>query len=91
MLVLVVPGNSDTDNMIGAEELAALGPNGILINVARGTVVDEEALIVALKNGGIHAAGLDVFPVEPNVSQELIALPNVVLAPHIGSGTLPTR
>lgn len=91
VLILVVPGNAETDNMIGAKELAALGPNGILINIARGTVVDEAALIAALKNGGIHAAGLDVFPVEPNVSSELIALSNVVLAPHIGSATLPTR
>ena len=71
--------------------MKALGPRGVIINVARGSVVDEPALIAALKSGTILAAGLDVFANEPNVPDELKAMPNVVLLPHIGSGSVVTR
>ena len=71
--------------------LAALGKKGILVNVARGSVVDEQALIEALENGVIGGAALDVFENEPNVPDRLKALPQVVLVPHIGSGTGQTR
>jgi len=69
----------------------ALGPDGYLVNVARGSVVDEAALIEALQSGTIAGAGLDVFANEPNVPDALRAMPNVVLTPHIGSGTRQTR
>ena len=77
--------------MINAEVLDALGPEGILINMARGSVVDEPALIKALKDKRIMAAGLDVFAKEPEVPQELIAMDNVVLFPHLGSASVYTR
>ena len=77
--------------MINAEVMKALGPRGVIINVARGTVVDEQALIDALKSGTILAAGLDVFDKEPNVPDELKAMQNVVLLPHIGSASVVTR
>lgn len=89
--VLVVPGGSSTEKLIGAEQLRALGPKGYLVNIARGTVVDEQALVEALQNGTIAGAALDVFADEPNVPTELLALDNVVLTPHIGSGTHETR
>lgn len=91
VLVVVVPGGNQTDALVDAEVLRALGPDGILINVARGTVVDEAALVEALSKGTIEAAGLDVFANEPNVPRGLLELDNVVLLPHIGSGTVPTR
>ncbi|WP_420134727.1 2-hydroxyacid dehydrogenase [Rhodopseudomonas sp.] len=90
-LVVIVPGGAATNKMINAEVLTALGPRGVLINVARGSVVDETALIAALKSGTILAAGLDVFADEPNVPEELRALGNVVLLPHIGSASVVTR
>lgn len=90
-LVVIVPGGAETRNLVDAEILKALGPRGILINVARGSVVGEAALIEALKAGTIHGAGLDVFADEPRVPQELIELDNVVLVPHVGSGTHHTR
>jgi lactate dehydrogenase-like 2-hydroxyacid dehydrogenase len=90
-LLVIVPGGAATANMINAEVLDALGPNGILINMARGSVVDEPALIKALAEKRIMAAGLDVFAKEPEVPQELIAMDNVVLFPHIGSGSVHTR
>jgi len=90
-LVAVVPGGAGTRNLINAAVLAALGPRGILINVARGSVVDEVALIEALRSGTILAAGLDVYADEPRVPQALIDLDNVVLVPHIGSATHHTR
>ena len=74
-----------------ATALEAIGPRGFLINIARGSVVDERALVSALQNGGIAGAGLDVFASEPHVPEELIALDNVVLLPHLGSGTHETR
>jgi lactate dehydrogenase-like 2-hydroxyacid dehydrogenase len=77
--------------MINAEVLRALGPDGVLINVARGSVVDEPALIKALQDGTIASAGLDVFANEPAVPQELIAMEHVVLLPHIASASVHTR
>ena len=90
-LVAITPGGAGTRKLIDAEVLAALGPEGILVNVARGSVVDETALIDALQRGVIAGAGLDVFENEPNVPQALRDLPNVVLTPHIGSATAATR
>lgn len=90
-LVLIMPGGPSTAKMINAEVLKALGPRGIVVNVARGSVVDEPALIAALKDGTIMAAGLDVFAQEPNVPEELRNLQNVVLLPHIGSASVSTR
>ena len=91
ILLAIVPGGSETRNMIDAQVLAALGPDGILINMARGSVVDEAALIKALEDGAILAAGLDVYQREPEVPAELIAMDNVVLFPHLGSGSVFTR
>jgi lactate dehydrogenase-like 2-hydroxyacid dehydrogenase len=90
-LVVIVPGGASTAKMINADVLKALGPRGVVINVARGSVVDEEALIAALKSGTILAAGLDVFANEPAVPDELKAMQNVVLLPHIGSASVVTR
>ncbi|WP_322514809.1 2-hydroxyacid dehydrogenase [Rhodopseudomonas palustris] len=90
-LIVIIPGGASTSKLINAEVLAALGPRGVLINVARGSVVDEPALIAALQSGTILAAGLDVFVDEPNVPEELRALPNVILLPHIGSASVVTR
>lgn len=90
-LIVIVPGGAATRNLIDAEVLGALGANGILINVARGSVVDEPALIAALRSGTIAAAGLDVFAEEPNVPGALIAMDNVVLLPHVGSASVYTR
>ncbi|QJP16600.1 2-hydroxyacid dehydrogenase [Starkeya sp. ORNL1] len=91
VLIAIVPGGAETQHMINEEVLAALGPTGILINVARGSVVDEEALIRALANGTIAAAGLDVYENEPRVPDALIAMENVVLLPHVASATHLTR
>jgi lactate dehydrogenase-like 2-hydroxyacid dehydrogenase len=91
ILLVIVPGGAATRNMINAEVLDALGPNGILINMARGSVVDEPALIKALKERRIMSAGLDVYAKEPDVPQELIAMENVVLFPHLGSASIYTR
>jgi len=90
-LVVIVPGGPSTAKMINADVLKALGPRGVVINVARGSVIDEEALIAALKSGAILAAGLDVFAKEPAVPDELKAMQNVVLLPHIGSASVVTR
>lgn len=90
-LVLAVPGGAATSGLVGREVLEALGPGGILINVARGTVVDQPALIEALVQGRLGGAGLDVFSNEPHVPQALRQLDNVVLSPHIASGTVETR
>lgn len=90
-LVVIVPGGPATAKLINADVMKALGPRGVIINVARGTVVDEQALIQALKSRTILAAGLDVFEGEPNVPDELKAMPNVVLLPHIGSASVVTR
>ena len=93
-LVLITPGGAGTRKLIDAEVLAALGQGrgaGILVNVARGSVVDETALIAALEQGVIAGAGLDVFENEPQVPERLKAMPQVVLTPHIGSATGQTR
>ena len=90
-LVLIAPGGAGTRKMIDAKVLKALGPKGFLINVARGSVVDEQALIQALEDGTIAGAGLDVFEDEPRVPQRLLDLHKVVLTPHIGSATSATR
>lgn len=91
ILVVIVPGGAATRRLINREVLEALGPTGILINVARGSVVDEEALIRALQDGTIAAAGLDVFANEPDVPEPLRAMDNVVLLPHVASATGFTR
>lgn len=91
VLMVIVPGGPATHHLINAEVLAALGPEGILVNVARGSVVDEAALLAALESGTILAAGLDVFEDEPNVPEAFFALENVVLLPHVGSATHHTR
>lgn len=88
---LHVPGGSETQNLIGEPELQLMKSSAMLINVARGTVVDEAALAAALKEKRIAAAGLDVYQNEPAVNPELIALDNVVLTPHIGTTTWETR
>jgi lactate dehydrogenase-like 2-hydroxyacid dehydrogenase len=90
-LMIIVPGGASTQNMINAEVLKALGPNGIVINMARGSVIDEPALIDALKNRTIYSAGLDVFAKEPHVPQELMEMEHVVLFPHLGSASEATR
>ncbi len=90
-LLVIVPGGAATANMINAGVLDALGPNGILINMARGSVVDEPALIRALREKRILAAGLDVYAKEPEVPAELVAMDNVVLFPHLGSASMHTR
>src|SRR5690242_6879397 len=90
-LVVIVPGGPSTAKMINADVLKALGPRGVIVNVARGSVIDEAALIAALKSGTIMAAGLDVFAMEPAVPEELRAMQNVVLLPHIGSASVVTR
>jgi lactate dehydrogenase-like 2-hydroxyacid dehydrogenase len=91
VLMVIVPGGPATRNMIDANVLEALGPDGILINIARGSVVDEPALIAALQQRKIMAAGLDVFAKEPEVPAALIAMENVVLLPHLGSASVFTR
>jgi lactate dehydrogenase-like 2-hydroxyacid dehydrogenase len=91
VLIVIVPGGPGTKNMINAEVLKALGPNGILINVARGSVVDEPALIEALNSKTILSAGLDVFADEPRVPQALIEMNHIVLLPHVGSASHYTR
>ena len=90
-LVSVLPGGASTDRLIGRPVLDALGPRGILINIGRGTVVDEAALIEALAEKRIQAAGLDVFEKEPQVPEALMALDNAVLLPHVGSASVHTR
>ena len=91
ILVVITPGGAETERLVDAAVLEALGPDGILINVARGSVVDEAALIAALQNKTILAAGLDVFENEPNVPRALIDMDHVVLLPHVGSASQHTR
>jgi len=90
-LVVAAYGGPTTRGLVNAQVLEALGPEGYLINVARGSVVDEPALVAALRAGRIRGAGLDVFVDEPNVPADLVAMEKVVLTPHIASGTLQTR
>jgi lactate dehydrogenase-like 2-hydroxyacid dehydrogenase len=91
VLILATPGGAETQAMVDAGVLAALGPRGVLVNIARGSVVDEAALLDALESGGIAAAGLDVFAREPALDARFLALDNVVLAPHSASLTIETR
>jgi lactate dehydrogenase-like 2-hydroxyacid dehydrogenase len=91
VLLVITPGGAETRNLINAEVLAALGRDGILINMSRGSVVDEAALIKALQDGTILSAGLDVYAREPDVPPELIAMDHVVLFPHLGSASVATR
>jgi lactate dehydrogenase-like 2-hydroxyacid dehydrogenase len=91
VLLVITPGGAATKNLINAEVLAALGRDGILINMARGSVVDEPALIKALQDKTIMSAGLDVYQNEPHVPPELIAMDHVVLFPHLGSASVATR
>ena len=91
VLIAIVPGGAATTHLIDAAVLAALGPQGVLINVSRGSVVDEVALTAALESGAIWGAGLDVFADEPHVPPALLTMANVVLLPHIGSASRHTR
>ena len=91
VLIAATPGGAETRHLVSATVLDALGPTGVLINVARGSVVDEDALVASLQSGRIAGAGLDVFASEPQVPDALRALPNVVLTPHIASATVQTR
>ena len=91
LLVVIVPGGPATEHLVDARVLAALGPQGVLINVARGSVVDEAALVAALRDKKILSAGLDVFEDEPRVPAELIAIGHAVLLPHVGSASVHTR
>lgn len=90
-LVAIVPGGAGTAALVDRPVLDALGPDGVLVNVARGSVVDEDALVDALREGRLGGAGLDVYAHEPDVPAALRALDNVVLLPHVGSGTEETR
>ncbi|MDE3175211.1 MAG: 2-hydroxyacid dehydrogenase [Pseudomonadota bacterium] len=91
ILMIAAPGGADTRHIVNAEVLAALGENGVLVNIARGSLVDDEALIAALRGRKILAAGLDVFAHEPQVPPAYLELDNVVLTPHVGSATIVTR
>ena len=91
VLVAAVPGSSETRHLVNAEVLEALGPQSYLINISRGDVVDEAALIAALQDGRIGGAGLDVYEFEPTVPEALRALDNVVLLPHLGTSAHEVR
>ncbi|MEV0714570.1 2-hydroxyacid dehydrogenase [Asanoa sp. NPDC050611] len=91
VLIVATPGGPRTRHLVDADILRRLGPTGIVVNVARGSVIDQDALTEALRSGHILAAGLDVFEDEPNVPGALLDLPNAVLLPHIGSATVRTR
>ncbi|MDV7271604.1 2-hydroxyacid dehydrogenase [Thioclava sp. A2] len=90
-LVVALVGGPDTENFVTKEMLAALGPRGILVNISRGSTVDEAALLDALEQGTLGGAGLDVFRNEPHIDPRFYALENVVIQPHQGSGTVETR
>ncbi|NTJ44070.1 2-hydroxyacid dehydrogenase [Agrobacterium larrymoorei] len=91
ILICIVPGTPETHKAINAEILGALGKDGVFINVGRGSSVDEDALLKALQDGVVGAAGLDVFYAEPKVPEGFLSLPNVTLLPHVASASLPTR
>ena len=91
VLVCITPGGPSTNKIVNADVLKALGPEGMLINVARGSVVDEDALVAALSDGTLGSAGLDVFAEEPKIPEALKRMDNVVLLPHVGSATVETR
>lgn len=90
-LFVALVGGSETENYVSKDVIAALGQRGVLINISRGSTVDEEALLDALETGAIAGAGLDVYVGEPNINPRFLALDNVVLQPHQGSGTVETR
>jgi len=90
-LVVITPGGAATRHLVNREVMDALGPEGTLINVARGTVIDEAEMVAALREGRLGYAGLDVFEAEPHVPEELFTMDNVVLLPHVGSATAETR
>lgn len=90
-LISVAPGGAATDKAVNADVLAALGPNGVFVNIGRGSTVDQAALAVALRDGTILAAGLDVFDDEPRVPDDLLSLGNACLLPHVGSASVHTR
>ncbi len=90
-LIVIIPSTPQTGKIVSKAVIEALGPTGILVNVARGAVVDEEALVEALQSGKLGGAGLDVFVNEPQVPQVLFGMDNVVLQPHVGSATVETR
>jgi len=90
-LMICCKGGEETRKLVGADVIEALGPEGMLINISRGTVVDEAALLAALQSGKLGFAGLDVFEKEPQVPAGFMELDNVVLVPHIGSATTETR
>ncbi|QDG78461.1 2-hydroxyacid dehydrogenase [Labrenzia sp. PHM005] len=90
-LMVVAPGGPATQHAVNAEVLKALGPTGVVINIGRGSVIDETALIAALEDGTIYGAGLDVFEDEPNVPDALLKLPRVTVLPHVGSASQATR
>ncbi|HEX6956472.1 MAG TPA: 2-hydroxyacid dehydrogenase [Ferrovibrio sp.] len=91
ILMIACPGGRETEGIVNAEVIAALGDKGYVVNIARGSVVEEPALVKALVEGKIAGAGLDVFADEPHVPEALLSLENVVLTPHVGSGTHQTR
>jgi len=91
ILMVACPGGRETERLVDATVIAALGPQGYLVNIARGSIVEEPALVDALVNGRLAGAGLDVFANEPQVPEALLSLDNVALAPHVGSGTHETR
>lgn len=90
-LIIAVVGGPATEGFVSAAVIEALGPDGVIVNISRGTVIDEEALIGALQSGAIRGAALDVFRGEPQIDPRLLALPNILPLPHIGSATLETR
>jgi len=90
-LIVIIPSTPETQKIVNKAVIEALGPAGILVNVARGAVVDEDALVEALTSGKLGGAGLDVFANEPQVPQVLFGMDNVVLQPHVGSATYETR
>ena len=91
VLIVAAAGGADTQHLVSADVIAAIGPDGYLVNVARGSVVDQDALVRALVEGSLGGAGLDVFEDEPHVPAELLGLNTVVLLPHLASGTVETR
>ena len=90
-LIVITPGGAATKNLINSDVMNALGPKGTLINISRGSVVDETALISALQDGRLGFAGLDVFENEPEVPSALIEMGHITLLPHVGSATVETR
>ncbi len=86
-LIVACPGGPATKNLVDAKVLAALGSKGTIVNIARGSIIDEPALVAALEQGTLGGAGLDVFADEPQVPKALLAMDNVVLLPHVGSAT----